>query len=121
MSALAPVIIGLVGLVIGGELVVRGAVSAVSRFGFSPTVIGLTLAGIGTSTPEIVTSLQAALAGSPGIAIGNVMGSNISNVLFIMGTTAIFAPIAVNPAAFTRDGSVSVCVMVLNGWLARAA
>jgi cation:H+ antiporter len=110
MSAIALVIIGLVGLIIGGELVVRGTVSAAKCFGISPMVIGLTLVGFRASTPELVTSFQAALAGSPGIAIGNVMGSNISNVLLIMVTAAILALIAVNPAAFPRDGSVSVCV-----------
>lgn len=76
-------------------------------------VIGLTLVGFGTSTPELVTSLQAALAGSPGIAIGNVVGSNISNVLLILGIATILAPIAVNPAAFKRDGSVVVLAAVL--------
>lgn len=113
MSAVAFVIVGLVGLIIGGELVVRGAVSAAKRFGISPMVIGLTLVGFGTSTPELVTSLQAALAGSPGIAIGNVVGSNISNVLLVLGFAAILAPVAVNPAAFKRDGSVMVLAAVL--------
>jgi len=113
MSAVALVIVGLVGLIIGGELVVRGAVSAAKRFGISPMVIGLTLVGFGTSTPELVTSLQAALAGSPGIAIGNVVGSNIGNVLLILGIAAIFAPVAVNPAAFKRDGSMMVLAAVL--------
>lgn len=113
MSAVAFVIVGLVGLIIGGELVVRGAVSAAKRFGISPMVIGLTLVGFGTSTPELVTSLQAALSGSPGIAIGNVVGSNISNVLLILGIAAILAPVAVNPAAFKRDGSVMVLAAVL--------
>ena len=113
MTAIAFVIIGLVGLIIGGELVVRGAVSAAKRFGISPMVIGLTLVGFGTSTPELVTSLQAALAGSPGIAIGNVVGSNTSNVLLILGIAAILVPIAVNPAAFKRDGSVMVLATVL--------
>jgi len=113
MSAIAFVIIGLVGLIIGGELVVRGAVSAAKRFGISPMVIGLTLVGFGTSTPELVTSLQAALGGSPGIAIGNVVGSNISNVLLILGIAAILAPVAVNPAAFKRDGSVLVLAAIL--------
>jgi cation:H+ antiporter len=113
LSAVAFVIVGLVGLIIGGELVVRGAVSAAKRFGISPMFIGLTLVGFGTSTPELVTSLQAALAGSPGIAIGNVVGSNISNVLLILGIAAILAPVAVNPAAFKRDGSVMVLAAVL--------
>lgn len=106
MSTLGLVVIGLIGLVVGGELLVRGAVSAARSFGISPMVIGLTLVGFGTSTPELVTSLQAALSGSSGIAIGNVVGSNIGNVLLILGVAALLAPVAVDPAAFRRDGAV---------------
>ncbi|HKK31057.1 MAG TPA: sodium:calcium antiporter, partial [Alphaproteobacteria bacterium] len=76
---------GLVGLVIGGEFVVRGAVAIARSFRVSPMVIGLTLVGFGTSLPELVTSVQAAIAGSPGIAVGNVVGSNIANILLILG------------------------------------
>lgn len=108
MLTAALIISGLIGLVIGGEMLVRGAVSAAKAFGISPMVIGLTLVGFGTSTPELVTSLQAALAGSPGIAMGNVVGSNIGNILLILGIAALVAPIAVNPAAFKRDGTVVV-------------
>ena len=106
MSAALFVVIGLVGLIVGGELLVRGAVSAAESFGISPMVIGLTLVGFGTSTPELVTSLQAALSGSSGIAIGNVVGSNIGNVFLILGIATLVAPIAVDPQAFKRDGSV---------------
>lgn len=106
MNAVLLVVLGLAGLVIGGELLVRGAVSAAKSLGISPLVIGLTLVGFGTSTPELVTSLQAAWAGSPGIAVGNVVGSNIGNILLILGLTAMFGAIAVNPAAFKRDGTV---------------
>ncbi|MGA9253185.1 MAG: sodium:calcium antiporter, partial [Roseobacter sp.] len=102
MSAVFLVIIGLAGLVVGGELLVRGAVSAAKAFGISRMVIGLTLVGFGTSTPELVTSLQAALSGSSGIAIGNVVGSNIGNVLLILGIAALIAPLAVDPKAFKR-------------------
>lgn len=113
MSAVVLVIIGLAGLVVGGELLVRGAVSAAKSFGISPMVIGLTLVGFGTSTPELVTSLQAALSGSSGIAIGNVVGSNIGNVLLILGIASLIAPVAVDPKAFKRDGSVMVLATIL--------
>ena len=106
MTAFGLIVVGLAGLIIGGELLVRGAVSAAKSFRISPMVIGLTLVGFGTSTPELVTSLQAALSGSSGIAIGNVVGSNIGNVLLILGIAALLAPIAVEPAAFRRDGAV---------------
>ncbi|WP_031549853.1 calcium/sodium antiporter [Parvularcula oceani] len=95
---------GFAGLLVGGELLVRGAVALARRLGISPLVIGLTLVGFGTSTPELVTSIQAALAGAPGVAVGNVVGSNIANVLLILGAAAVIAPVAAHPAAFRRDG-----------------
>lgn len=107
------VLLGLLGLVVGGEMLVRGAVSVAKCFRISPMIIGLTLVGFGTSTPELVTSLQAALSGSPGIAIGNVVGSNIGNVLLILGAAALVSPIAVERAAFRRDASVLVLTTLL--------
>jgi len=113
VATLGLIIVGLAGLIVGGELLVRGAVSAAKAFKISPMVIGLTLVGFGTSTPELVTSLQAALSGSSGIAIGNVVGSNIGNVLLILGIAALIAPVAVNPAAFKRDGAVMLTATAL--------
>ncbi len=95
---------GLVLLVLGGELLVRGAVRAAAALGVSPLLIGLTLVGFGTSTPELVTSVQAALVGSPGVAVGNVVGSNICNILLILGLAAVIRPVAADPRAFRRDG-----------------
>jgi len=118
---------GLVLLAIGGELLVRGAVGMAAWLGISPLLAGLTIVGFGTSTPELATSVQAALAGSPGIAIGNVVGSNIANILFILGLSAIILPLSVNPASFTRDsialgGSALLCtVAVLTGTIGLAA
>lgn len=114
------IIAGLVVLVIGGELIVRGSVSAARLLGMSPLLIGLTLVGFGTSTPELVTSLVAAFQGSPGIAVGNVVGSNIANILLILGVAAVIAPLAVQPAAFRRDslalaGSSLACALAV--WL----
>ncbi|HEX6110744.1 MAG TPA: calcium/sodium antiporter [Geminicoccaceae bacterium] len=119
--------IGLVLLISGGELLVRGSVALARSFGVSPLLIGLTLVGFGTSTPELITSLQAALVGSPGIAVGNVVGSNIANILLILGLAAALSPIACKPAAFYRDGgalagATVACVMVaLGGTLGRAS
>lgn len=93
-------------LVGGGELLVRGAVALARRLGVPPLVIGLTLVGFGTSTPELVTSVKAALAGAPDLAVGNVVGSNIANTLLIIGLSALISPIACDPAALRRDGSV---------------
>jgi cation:H+ antiporter len=94
---------GLVLLALGGELLVRGAVGMAARIGISPLLAGLTIVGFGTSTPELATSVQAAMAGSPGIAVGNVVGSNIANILLILGISALILPLTVNPASFKRE------------------
>ncbi|MFT6456068.1 MAG: cation:H+ antiporter [Yoonia sp.] len=112
------IIVGLICLIIGGEYLVRGAIIIAQKFNISPMIIGLTLVGFGTSTPELVTSLQAALNDAPGIAVGNVVGSNIANILLILGVAAIITPIAVNRPSFKRDGTVlvlatSLCVGVI--------
>lgn len=120
MSILLSLIGGLVLLVLGGELLVRGAVQVASRLGVSPLVIGLTLVGFGTSTPELVTSVQAALGGSPGIAYGNIVGSNLANILLILGVSAVLTPILVASSALKRDAVVMVGVAVLFAALAAA-
>lgn len=94
---------GLVLLALGGEALVRGAVGMAARLGISPLLAGLTIVGFGTSMPELATSVRAALAGSPGIALGNVVGSNIANILLVLGLSAVILPLAVNPASFQRD------------------
>lgn len=99
---------GLVALVLGGELLIRGAVTVAHRLGVSQLLIGIVLLGFGTSLPEMVTSLQAAFAGAPGLAVGNVVGSNIANTLLILGVAAAIRPVAMDPRAFRRDGGVMV-------------
>ncbi len=93
-------------------MLVRGAVAVAEKLGMSPLLIGLILVGLGTSAPELVTSVQAALAGSPGIAIGNIVGSSISNILLILGLSALITPMAVQSKALRRDG-VAVVVSAL--------
>lgn len=116
---------GFVFLLLGGETLVRGSVAAARRLGVSPLLIGFTLVGFGTSTPELVTSLEAAFIGSPGIAIGNVVGSNIANILLILGLAAVIVPIACAPEALKRDGTmtlasaVACAVVVLLGAIGR--
>lgn len=99
---------GLVLLGLGGEGVVRGAVGVARRLGVSELLIGLTLVGFGTSTPEFLTSLSAAMRGSDGVALGNVVGSNVSNVLLIAALAAIAKPIVVSRAAIFRDGAAMI-------------
>ncbi|MGH6949846.1 MAG: calcium/sodium antiporter [Vitreimonas sp.] len=101
---------GLVLLALGGEAVVRGAVGVARRLGVSELLIGLTLVGFGTSTPELLTSISAALRGSDGVAVGNVVGSNIANILLIAALAAIAKPIAVTRAAVFRDGATMIAV-----------
>jgi cation:H+ antiporter len=94
---------GLVALLVGGDFLVRGAVGVARRFGVSPLVIGLTLVGFGTSAPELVTSLSAALAGAPAIALGNVVGSNIANILLILALAALIRPVSAQMAGLPRE------------------
>ncbi|MEQ9608801.1 MAG: calcium/sodium antiporter [Kiloniellaceae bacterium] len=104
---------GLALLLVCGDLFVRGAVGVAERLKISPLVIGLTLVGFGTSLPELVASLEAARLGSPGIAVGNVVGSNIANILLILGIAALIAPIAVAPGTFRLNGPVLVGASLL--------
>jgi len=106
METAMQVLGGVALLALGGEGVIRGAVGLARRLGVSELLIGLILVGFGTSAPELLTSVSAALAGAPGIAVGNVVGSNISNCLLIAALVALVRPIAVNPAALRRDGLV---------------
>lgn len=94
---------GLVLLTIGAEYLVRGAISVANRFGLPPLLIGLTVVGFGTSMPELLVSMQAALSGAPAIAIGNVVGSNTANILLILGVSAAISPIAARIPNLGRD------------------
>ena len=110
---------GLVALTVGGELLVRGATGIAVAAGVSSLVIGLTIVAFGTSMPELVVSLKASAAGSPGIAVANVIGSNIFNILFILGLCGIIAPLAVSSQLVRIDvplmilGSLLVYVFAL--------
>lgn len=92
----------------GGEFLVRGAVSVARRFGISPLLIGMTIVAAATSAPELVVSVSAALRGSSDIAIGNVIGSNVFNILGVLGASAIITPVLVKPAALRRDMTVMI-------------
>ncbi|MCB1557753.1 MAG: calcium/sodium antiporter [Alphaproteobacteria bacterium] len=107
------ILAGFLLLLAGGEALVRGSVAIASKMGVSKLVIGLTLVGFGTSAPELVTSIQAALSGASGIAIGNVIGSNIANILLIIGTSAILYPMVCPREAVSRDGTVMGIATIL--------
>jgi cation:H+ antiporter len=113
MTIALALLAGLVLLVVGGELLVRGSVRVAEHMGLSPLIIGLTLVGFGTSMPELVTSVEAASRGAPGIAIGNIVGSNIANILLILGISALLMPMAVAPSALKRDGVILLAAAIL--------
>ena len=104
---------GLVVLIIGAELLVRGASRLAAAFGVSPLVIGLTIVAIGTASPEIAVSLKAALNGQGDLTLGNVLGSNIFNILFILGMTALVAPIVIAEQLIRKDAPIMLGVSLL--------
>ena len=103
MLNLLYLLMGIALLTAGGEALIRGALGISKRLGVSPLLSGLVIVGFGTSMPEMVVSIDAVLSGQSGIAIGNVVGSNIANILLILGLCALITPIAVTPAALRRD------------------
>ena len=96
-------IVGIVLVILGADWLTKGASGIARRFGVSELVIGLTIVALGTSLPELVISVGSALKGSPGISLGNVIGSNIFNGLLILGVTALIAPIRFNARMLTRE------------------
>lgn len=119
LVSIAEVLGGFVLLVLGGDALVRGASNIARRFGLSPLVIGLTLVAFGTSAPEIATSVAAALTDRGDIALGNVVGSNLFNVLLILGLTALCAPLPVQPKLVRIDIPLMIGASFLAWWFAR--
>jgi cation:H+ antiporter len=109
---------GLALLIVGGELLVRGAGALATIAGISPLVISLTVVALGTSSPELAVSLQAGLSGNADIAVGNVVGSNIFNVLLIIGACALLAPLLVSGQLVRREVPIMIGISVLLGVLA---
>ena len=113
LISILSVISGLILLVIGGEWLVKGAVRIADHAGLSPLVVGLVVVGFGTSVPELATSVDAALSGTPGIAWGNIVGSNIANCLLVLGCAALVCPIPVNRAEMLRDPMIALSAALL--------
>lgn len=103
LLALIGVIAGILTLIAGGALLVRGASEIASKFGVPPLVIGLTIVGFGTSSPELLINVFGALRGATDIAFGNVVGSNISNFGLVLGTAALISPIAIQSQLVRRE------------------
>ena len=116
---------GLVALIAGAEAMVRGASRLAASWGISPLVVGLTVVAFGTSAPEMAVSVGAALSGSSDLAIGNVVGSNIANILLILGISALVAPLLVAEQIIRQEipimigASLLVAVMALDGGIGR--
>ncbi len=105
--------IGLALLLLGGNFVVRGALGLSHRLQISPLLVGIVIIGFGTSLPEVAVSIQAALEGSPGLAIGNVIGSNIANTLLILGFASLIFPVAVNTRHRSRDITALITITLM--------
>ena len=103
MMTIVLLIAGLVLLVVGAEFLVKGASRVAAAFGVSPLVIGLTIVAFGTSAPEMAVSVGAAWSGQADLSLGNVVGSNIFNVLFILGLSALVTPLIVNQQLVRLD------------------
>lgn len=117
---------GLIALIAGAELLVRGASRLALSFGISPLVVGLTIVAFGTSSPELAVSVGAALEGNADVAVGNVVGSNIFNVLFILGIAALIAPLVVHAQIIRQEVPIMIgtallfAALALDGLLGRA-
>ncbi len=113
IPTLLTLLAGLILLIVGAELLVRGASRLAAAFGVSPLVIGLTVVAFGTSSPELAVSLQSALSGSGDIALGNVVGSNIFNILFILGLSAAIIPLVVHQQLVRLEVPLMIGLSVL--------
>ena len=112
-KAILYVILGLLGLYFGGKYFVQGAISIATQLGMSERLIGLTIVAIGTSLPELATSVVAAYKKNADIAVGNVVGSNIFNIFFILGTTALIKPLPFSPASNFDIGATILASLLL--------
>ncbi len=125
LLATAALAAGMVLLVFAGDLLVKGATGMAESIGISPLIIGLTVVAFGTSAPELFVSVQAALDDSPGIAVGNIVGSNIVNILLILGLPALISPILTDMPGIRRNmivmlaATVAMIAVALGGTITR--
>lgn len=118
LSNILFLILGLITLILGGEVLVKGATKLALRFNVSSLVVGLTVVAFGTSAPELLVSLNSALKGSPDFALGNVIGSNISNLALVLGMAALFGSIPIKKDSARRDWPVTIGASILLYWFA---
>lgn len=118
MVAIFMLIAGLALLTLSGDALVRGSVAAAERMHIPSVIIGLTIVAFGTSAPELIVSIEAAFAGAPGLALGNAVGSNIANILLVLGLPAIFSPILLHDTGIRRSSLFMIMVSALLVFLA---
>jgi cation:H+ antiporter len=104
---------GLIALLTGAELVVRAGTGIATRLGVRPIVIGLTVVSLGTSVPELAVGIDAAVSGSPGLAVGNIVGTNLVNILLILGLSAVLVPIALERSTLRFDLPAMTAIALL--------
>jgi cation:H+ antiporter len=112
-QTIAGLVIGLVCLTLGAEWLVKGASSVAARFGIAPIVIGLTVVAFGTSAPEFAVSVQGALSGNSDVAIGNVVGSNTFNILFVLGLSAVIGSLTIEQRIIKRDIPILMALSIV--------
>lgn len=115
--SLAAILGGLILLVWSADRFVDGAASTAHHFGMAPLLIGIVVIGFGTSAPEMIVSASSALSGSPGIALGNAYGSNITNIALILGLTAMIKPLLVNSDILKKELPILIAVTALSAYL----
>lgn len=113
MTAVLLLVAGVVLLVGGGEALVRGASTLAQRLGLSPLVVGLTVVSFATSAPELAVTVRASLSGSPGLAVGNVVGSNVANILLVVGVAGTITALAVQSPVVRRDVPLLIALSLL--------
>lgn len=125
MSSALLIVAGLAGLLVGADLLVRGGQALAVRLGVRPIVVGLTVVALGTSLPELAIGLDAVREGSPGLAVGNIVGTNLVNILFVLGLSALIRPIAFERRTLRFDlpamtvASLALWLLALDGSLGR--
>lgn len=118
LKSIVLIVVGLAGIIAGGELVVRSATAIAQKFGLSQNLIGLTIVAMGTSLPELVTSIVASRKGQNDLALGNVVGSNIFNILLVLGVSASLSPIDLPDAKVIVDLVILIAVNIVTFVLA---
>jgi len=117
ITSISLILLGLIILLAGAEALVRGSTALALRRGISPVIVGLTIVSFGTSTPELVIGLDAALSGHGGITMGNVIGSNICNIALILGCSALVKPLSVDRKLIRWDVPLMIGVTVISAAL----